>query len=75
VTPRRSRCQRRLRRKGYTWEVTTLRPLWPSQRHPKLIVIHKPGGWGWRSYRDYLLDDEVIRPVGTYYIHNGKKPR
>lgn len=74
MTRPRTRLQRRLRRQGYTWEVAPLRN--PFPRTPKLIVIHKPGEWGWRSYRTHLLDfiGEVIRPVGTIYIRNGRKP-
>jgi hypothetical protein len=70
----RTRAQRRYRRKGYTWEIAPLRN--PSPSTPKLVVIHKPGQWGWRSYRPYLLDfmGEVIRPVAKHYIHNGGKP-
>lgn len=73
MTRPRTRLQRRLRRQGYTWEIAPLKN--PTPRSPKLIVIHKPVS-SWRAYRPYLLGfiGEVIRPIGTIYIHNGRKP-
>ena len=71
---RRTKAQRRYRRQGYTWEIAPLRN--PFKYNPKLVVIHKPGPYGWRSYRAHLLGiyDEVIRPIAKHYIHKGKKP-
>lgn len=71
--PQRSRCQRKLRRKGYTYEVTSLRKLWEGKT-PKLILILDHGSWRWWR-RHPTLPGDVVRPVGTYYINNGKKPR
>lgn len=70
----RTRAQRRYRKQGYMWEVAPLAN--PHPWIPKLIVIHKPGEWGWRSYRPHLLDflGETIRPVAQHYIHKGGKP-
>lgn len=68
---KRTRAQRRLRRKGYTYEVTYLKEPFLLT---KLILIVKGHRSSWREHRPYLLDGEVIRPVGTTYIHNGKKP-
>lgn len=70
----RTRLQRRYASQGYTWEITTMKPTSPNV--PKLIVIHKSGPYGWRSYRPYLLKfmGEYIRPIGTTYIHKGRKP-
>lgn len=70
---RRTRAQRRYRRRGYTWEVATLRPT--SRHSPKLVVIHK-ASTSWRSYRPYLNEwlGEFIRPICKHYIHKGGKP-
>ena len=77
----RTRCQRRLRRKGYTHEITTLKNPWT--RIPKLILIVKAhtahDGTAFtpkHCRRDQgLSEGDVLRPVGKHYIHNGRKPR
>lgn len=70
----RTRAQRRFRRMGYTWEISTLTP---CAYAPKVILIQGTGPWGWRSYRDHLIDylGEQVRPIAVSYIHNGRKPK
>ena len=79
---KRSRQGRRLHRLGFTHEVTFLDDaFFRSIGIPKTIFIFNPARAhdgpqtprkGWRRL---ALDGEHIRPAGTYYIHNGRKPR
>lgn len=68
----RTRAQRRLRRKGYTWEMGFLssKTLWGKQ--PWII---SGGNVSWRIARHNLFPGEVIRPIAAHCLHNGRKPR
>lgn len=66
----RTRAQRRLRGKGFTYETTYLK----DDLAPKIIHISKGHRSSWRSYRPYLQEGEVIRPIAVTYIHKGRKP-
>jgi hypothetical protein len=79
----RTRCQRRLRRRGFDLEITRLRsdPVEERLRIPKLIFItqswtvHNGGPDTPRHYRrQHLLPGEIIREAGKFYIHKGGKP-
>lgn len=70
MRPGRTRAARRLRREGYTHELVSWAKPLPGV--PKVMIIFN-AGWDPDPYRAY--GDEVIRPVGTAYIHNGRKRR
>jgi hypothetical protein len=70
---KRSRSGSKWRRRGYTHEVTSLKP-WGIRQSFKVILVLRPYSVGyWRKHPSF--DDDIVRPVGTYYIHNGRKPR
>jgi hypothetical protein len=56
-------------------------PLFARLGIPKTIYVTNPHSshdgaqTPRKSWRRAALEGEVIRPVGTYYIHNGRKPK
>ena len=73
----RTRAQSKLRRKGYTHEITYLREPFPPR---KFIFIQKSHSshdgplTPRKVWRKHLLPGEIVRPIAKHYIHNGKRP-
>jgi hypothetical protein len=66
----RTRAARRLRRQGFTHELVSWAKPLPGV--PRVMIIFNAG-----HDQDAVpaFGDQVIRPVGTAYIHNGRKRR
>jgi ribosomal protein L25 (general stress protein Ctc) len=67
---KRSRNARRWRRKGYTHEIA----YWSAQGKPWNFVLVTRSETA-AYFRKNGTEDDWVRPIGAYFIHNGRKPR
>ena len=71
----RTKAQSKLRKRGYTYEIAYLSEPFKGRYAKMLILIVKGHRTSWRENRNHLMAGEVIRPVATTYLHNGRKPK
>jgi len=71
----RTKAQSKLRKRGYTYEIAYLSEPFKGRYAKMLILIVKGHRTSWRENREFLNHGEVIRPIATTYLHNGRKPK